>query len=153
MDKKQLLETANQLKKVSEKTATEYNQKAEQITSKMNVLMQERKDLENLIGENNFEMMKDNNANHVRFIASILKNYNPTVLTDTILWVFRAYRSHGFMTNYWAAQLNSWIALLKKTLTPESYDEIYPYYEWILLNIPSFVTLSDEKLDASNTLH
>lgn len=97
--------------------------------------------------------MKDNHANHVRFIASILKNYNPDVLVDTVLWVFRAYRSHGFTTNYWAAQLNAWITILKETLTPESYKEVYFYYEWMQINIPTFVILSDEKLDASNYLH
>lgn len=153
MDKNQLLETANLLKKVSDKTSTEYEQKAEQITNKMNVLMLERSDLQSLIGENNTDMMKDNHANHVRFIASILKNYNSDVLTDTVLWVFRAYRSHGFATNYWAAQLNSWIIILKETLSSESFSEVYPYYEWMQINIPSFVTLSDEKLETANSLH
>jgi len=106
MDKKYLLETARQLKQVSVKTADEYHQNAEKLTARMNSLMLERTDLEDLVGANNISMMKDNHANHIRFIASILKNYNPDVLVDTVLWVFRAYRSHGFTTNYWAAQLN-----------------------------------------------
>ena len=119
----------------------------------MNSLMLERKDLEKLIGKDNERMMKDNHANHVRFIASILKNYNPEVLVDTVLWVFRAYRSHGFSTNYWATQLNSWIIILKEVLSPKSYTEVYPLYEWMQVNIPLFVKLSDEKLDNSNSLH
>jgi hypothetical protein len=97
--------------------------------------------------------MKDNHSNHVRFIASILKNYNHDVLVDTVLWVFRAYRSHGFTTNYWAAQLNTWIIVIKEALTPESFVEVYPYYEWMQVNIPLFVKVSDEKLEASNSLH
>ena len=153
MDKKYLLETAQQLHQVSIDTSHEYLEKAEQLVLKMNLIMVERPDLETLIGVNNMSMMKDNHANHVRFIASILKNHNPDVLVDTVLWVFRAYRSHGFHTNYWAAQLNTWIIVIKEILTPDCYLEVYPYYEWMQINIPVFVTVSDEKLEASNSLH
>jgi hypothetical protein len=153
MDKNYLLETAMQLKQVSVKTAEEYYKNTDKLISKMNTLMLERPDIENLVGANNINMMKDNHSNHVRFIASILKNYNPDVLLDTVLWVFRAYRSHGFTTNYWAAQLNSWIIVIKEVLTPESFVEVYPYYEWMQVNIPLFVKVSDEKLEASNSLH
>lgn len=45
MDKIQLLETAEQLKKVSDKSSAEYQQKADQIINQMNVLMSQRSDL------------------------------------------------------------------------------------------------------------
>ncbi len=153
MDKNFLLESAGQLKQVSVKTTEEYHQKTDKLITEMNILMLERPDIESLVGKNNINMMKDNHANHVRFIASILKNYNHEVLVDTVLWVFRAYRSHGFTTNYWAAQLNTWIIVIKEVLTPESFVETYPYYEWMQVNIPLFVKLSDEKLEAPNSLH
>jgi len=153
MDKNFLLETAQQLKQVNVKTADEYHQKAEQLISKMNTIMLERPDIESLVGANNINMMKDNHSNHVRFITSILKNHNSDVLVDTVLWVFRAYRSHGFTTNYWAAQLNNWIIIIKDVLTPECFVEVYPYYEWMQINIPIFVKVSDEKLEATNSLH
>ena len=86
-------------------------------------------------------------------MASVFKNYNPEVLVETVLWVFRAYRSHGFTTNYWATQLNTWISLLKEMLSPESFSEIYPYYEWMQINIPVFTKLSDEKLELSQSVH
>ena len=152
MDKNDLLETARQLKQVSVTSADEYHQKTEQLISKMNKLMAERPDIESLVGANNIDMMKDNHANHVRFIASILKNHDPEVLVETVLWVFRAYRSHGFTTNYWAAQLNSWIIILKDILTKVCLAEVYPYYEWMQINIPIFVKVSDEKLEAPNSL-
>jgi hypothetical protein len=153
MDKNFLLESAKQLKKVNNKTASAYEQKAEQLISKMNKLMLERQDIEKLVGENNINMMKDNHANHVRFISSMLKHHNPEVLVETVLWVFRAYRSHGFTTNYWAAQLNTWLQLFKAELTPKCYEEIYPLYEWMQINIPLFVKVSNEDIEASNTLH
>lgn len=100
MDKNNLIESAKKINHFSEATQQEYFQKSEMLINKMNDLMLARADLKELIGENNERMMQDNHANHVRFIASILKNYNPDVLVDTVLWVFRAYRSHRFTTNY-----------------------------------------------------
>ena len=153
MDKTFLLETASRLKQVSVNSAEEYQNKAEHLIAKINTLMSEKNDIESLVGKNNINMMKDNHANHVRFMASVFRNYHPEVLVETVLWVFRAYRSHGFTTNYWATQLNTWINLLKEELTPGCYSEIYPFYEWMQINIPLFVKLSDEKLDASQSLH
>lgn len=153
MDKTFLLDSAVKLKSVTEVSAAENYQKTELLIAQMNTLMLARADVENLVGKDNIQMMKDNHANHVRFMSSVFKNYIPEVLVETVLWVFRAYRSHGFTTNYWATQLNTWIYLLKETLSPECYAEISPYYEWMQTNIPIFVIVSDEKLDASQPLH
>ncbi len=153
MDKNHLLETANKLKQVSDYAAQEYAKKEEQLIFQMNKLMLERSDIESLVGNNNVKMMQDNHANHVRFIASILKNNNPDVLVETILWVFRAYRSHGFSSNYWSAQLNTWMQIFKIELSTETYNEVLPLYEWMQINIPVFVKVSDEKLEIPNSLH
>lgn len=153
MDKNLLLDRAGKLLQVSLNSAQEYQQKADRLITKMNERMLERPDIESLVGKNNIDMMKDNHANHVRFIASILKNQNADVLVETVLWVFRAYRSHGFTTNYWAAQLNTWMIILKEELSPVCFNEVYPYYEWMQINIPIFVKISDENLEASNSLH
>ncbi len=66
------------------------------------------------------------------------------MIIDTILWVFNAYQNHSFSSNYWAAQLNTWISVIKETLSPEPYDEVYPYYLWMQINIPSFVEVSQQ---------
>ncbi len=153
MDKNNLIESASKINHFSEATQQEYAQKSELLINKMNSLMLARADLKELIGENNQEMMKDNHANHVRFISSILKNFSPEVLVETILWVFRAYRSHRFTTSYWAVQLNSWISIMKETLTPEAYNQVFPLYEWMQINIPLFVKLSDEKLESALSMH
>ena len=153
MDKSTLIASAGRLRQVSEKSAGEYIQKTELLLSKINSKMQSRVDIEELIGKMNFDMMKDNHANHIRFIGSILTSFNADVLVDTVLWVFRAYRSRGFHSNYWAAQLNAWIEIIRENLTQESYSEIYPYYEWMQVNIPLFVKISDEKLETLNSLH
>jgi len=153
MTKVELIQTAQLLKQVEAAVATEYADKAENLTSLMNEIMLNRTDIKELVGEINLGMMKDNHANHARFIASILRNHNPEVLVDTVLWVFRAYRSRGFASSYWAAQLNAWIEILKEKLSTEAYQQVLPLYEWMQINIPTFVKLSDEKLELPGSLH
>jgi len=153
MNKETLINSANELKKVSHKSYNDYNSKSDDLVATINEIFLKRKDLEKLIGVGNLDMMKDNHANHVKFISSILKNLNPEVLTETVLWVFRAYISHGFSENYWPAQLNIWTDILKSKLSDESYKEIYPYYEWMIINIPIFVKLSNENLSGFKPRH
>jgi hypothetical protein len=148
-----LTESSCRLIQVSPISAAEYAKKENILISRINTVMEQRADIESLVGLHNLSMMNDNHANHVRFMASIFKNYNPEVLVETILWVFRAYRSHKFTTNYWAAQINAWIGILEKELSAEAFLEIYPYYEWMQINIPLFVVVSDEKLDSSVSAH
>ncbi len=147
MDDNILMESAEKLEQVSKKAAEEYISKSDQLIAKINKKMLERDDVEDLVGKKNLTMMKDNHANHVRFIGSLLKFYNPEIFVHTVLWVFRAYRSHGFHSNYWSAQLNAWIEILKIELSEDVYFEIYPYYEWMQINIPLFVKLSDVKME------
>lgn len=151
MKKSFLLETAEQLIQPSQKSAMEYEQKSEQIAAEMNSIMSERKDLEKLIGKNNQAMMEDNHRNHARFLSSVFNSYNPQVLVETVLWVFRAYRSHGFQLTYWPAQLDLWVKLLKKNLNPEAFVEIYPFYNWMLINQAGFV-LESEKLSDTDKI-
>lgn len=153
MDKFYLLKTAGYLKPVSESVYNEYSEKIEHLVSLMNTKMLQRDDISDLVGENNMDMMKDNHANHARFMASVFKNFIPEVLVDTVLWVFRAYRSRDFHSNYWAAQLNNWIEILRKELSEKAFSEIYPFYEWMQVNIPVFVKLSTNDLESGTSMH
>lgn len=144
MNKDDLLKTASGLKQVDKAIAGEYALKAEIIVSQMNLLMMQRCDIKELVGEQNLDMMKDNHANHARFVSSILLNFNAEILVETVLWVFRAYRYRGFSTTYWAALLNTWVEVMKKELTTETFRQVYPYYDWMLVNIPIFVKLTDD---------
>jgi hypothetical protein len=153
MEKSKLILTAAALPAFSENAINEYISKSALMVGKVNNIMTNRADIASLAGSENISMMTDNHANHARFIASILKKFDAEVLTDTILWVFRAYRSHGFTTNYWAAQLNTWIIVLNETLSEKSFAELYPLYEWMQVNIPQFVALSDIQLTNAVTTH
>jgi len=85
MNHNYLIESAQKIPAANEKAAKEYNDRKDILIAEINNYMESRSDLNLLIGESNIEMMKDNHANHVRFIHSILKNPNAEVLTETVL--------------------------------------------------------------------
>lgn len=153
MDKNYLIKTAEKLKQVSEKNAKEFSSKKDALVALMNQKMVNRDDLLVMVGAGNVEMMKDNHANHARFLESIFNQHSAEILVDTVLWVFRAYRSRNFSSTYWAAQLNAWIEIYKKELSPECYQEVYPYYNWMQINIPTFNKLAEDELDAPLSAH
>lgn len=148
-----LLESARKIAPAGEPAAREYMDKADRLVSRMNERMLARADLQELVGADNIEMMKDNHGNHLRFIGSMLHHFNADVLVETVLWVFRAYRSRGFSDAYWAAQLNGWVEILREELSPETFHEVYPVYEWMQVNIPLFVRLSENQAEIDEPGH
>ena len=153
MNKIDLLQTANALNQPSKEMADEYDSKRELLVDLLNKKMLERLDVNDLVGENNIEMMKDNHANHARFLESVFYSYNPEVLVDTVLWVFRAYRSRNFKSTYWAAQLNAWVEIYKDNLSETCFKEIYPFYNWMQINIPTFNSLAEDSFDGPIPTH
>jgi hypothetical protein len=142
--KEKLLETALTLIQPQESVAQEFSRKRDELAAMGNKTMGDRSDLEKLVGKDNRQMAEDNNRNFARFMESMFLDYNAEVLVDTVLWVFRAYRLHGFQTTYWAANLDVWMAMLKKELSKKAFDALYPHYNWLVVNIPIFVKLTDE---------
>ena len=153
MSKDELIRTATKIAQVDAKLAAEYSEKREALVETMNQQMVSRPDIQQMVGENNINMMRDNHANHARFLESIFHEYNPEVLVDTVLWVFRAYRSRNFSSTYWAAQLNAWLEIYKEKLSPACYEAVYPYYNWMQINIPVFNKLAEENIDAPLSSH
>lgn len=143
MTKEQLLESAQNLTPPGTDIAEEYAQKRAAMVAEINQIMVARHDLSDLIGDGNEAMMQDNHNNHALFMASVFANYKPEVLVETVLWVFRAYRSHGFQLTYWPAQLNAWLQVIGKEMTPDSHKAILPFYNWMIVNIPIFVKLTE----------
>ncbi len=146
MTKETLLESAESLKQPSALSAKEFEEKSEILSAEMNRLMGSRSDLVQLIGDGNTAMMGDNHRNHARFMSSVFQHFQPVVLVETVLWVYRAYRSHGFHLTYWPAQLDQWVELFKGHLSPEAFQEIYPFYHWMIVNQPAFVMESDKMM-------
>ncbi len=148
MDYEYLIASARKLKSFPAASAQAYDRNREKMAAEVTAVLEKRSDIEKIVGADNLEMMRDNHRNHARFIASILKDFNPEVLVETILWVYRAYRSRGFHVTYWASQLNVWLQILEKNLPPEDYKAIYPLYDWLIVNLPIFSKLSGKQLES-----
>lgn len=151
MEKDRLYSSAHQLKPPSLEAGESFRDKSQKMAEMMDQYFTARPDLERLIGKGNVAMMRDNHGNHLRFMFSLFSDYHPEVFVETVLWVFRAYRHHGFQLTYWPAQLNQWVEILRKEMDKVHFEEIYPFYHWMIVHNPAFAKLSElESFDPSN---
>lgn len=149
MTRQFLFEQAAGLPAVSTEAAAEYAAQHLTLAEEVTRMLAVRDDLERLIGSGNRAMMEDNHRNHGRFISSLLQAFSPEVLVETIIWVFRAYRSHGFQLTYWPAQLDAWLRIIPSHLSAEAASQIVPLYQYMLLNQPTFAALSEQPAPTS----
>jgi len=139
-------ETADLLRQPSAATAAEFETARESMAAELNRRMLARPDVDRLVGAGNRPMMENNGHNFFRFMTSLFRGYEPAVLIETAQWVFRAYRSHGFQTSYWPANLDTAVGILREQLSATAFAEVYPFFEWLIVHIPDFVKSSDEAL-------
>ena len=144
--KEQLVASAEKLIAPPEQACAEFSARIGVLVAKGNVTIAARPDLDRLVGAENHEMAENNNGNFARFMESMFTEYDPVTFVETVLWVFRAYRSHGFQTTYWAANLDIWQKMLAKEMSAETFTSISPFYNWLIVNIPLFVKVTDDSL-------
>lgn len=147
MDASTLIESTGKLKQPSAEAANEFLKKRDACAEALNERLLERDDLTRLIGQGNEEMMMDNSRNFCRFMSSLFFNYEPQVLVRTVMWVFRAYRTHGFQLTFWAAEIDVFVEIIRDELTPNTFAELYPFYNWLIVNIPAFAEMSDTQIE------
>ncbi|MCL3781461.1 hypothetical protein EMN47_13810 [Prolixibacteraceae bacterium JC049] len=143
MNKLELQNSANLLPRVSEETANNYRAKTGAMTEQVNQILLENEAIDCLIGNENIDLMKNNHENHASFMVSILDNFKAEILVNTILWVFKVYRSRGFNPAYWQEQLHGWIAAVKTHIDTQHQKEIIDYYQWMLDHVNDFTELTD----------
>ena len=146
MNQEHLLESAYRIIPPTAAATAEFKAKSEVMAAELSRAMLARPDVDRLIGSGNREMLENNSRNMLRFMGSLFLSFEPVVLVETALWVFRAYRSHGFQISYWPANLDTTVELLREQLSPESFASVYPAFEWLIVHNPAFVELSDAAL-------
>lgn len=149
MNPEHLKHTARQLRQPQPEAAAEFESRRDSLAEELNRRMSARPDLEKLIGPGNLPMMQDNSRNFCRFMGVMFNSYEPDVLVETALWVFRAYRAHGFQTTYWPANLDTFIEIARAQLSPATFQQVRPFFEWLVVNIPLFVKLTQENAVAT----
>lgn len=143
MNKRDLFLSAARLTPPSRPAIVAYKKHQEHMTREVTRRLLSRPDLDSLVGAGNRPMMEDSVRNHARFMESLFAAYDHRMFVETILWVYRAFRAHGFKMAYWAAQLSEWQTVLRETLQSEDVDEILPFYEWMMENQPAFGVLTE----------
>lgn len=141
-----LRKSAARLQQPSGEAADAFERECAAIAEKLSQSVLARPDIEELIGEGNTEMMKDNSRNMMRFMLAMFRGYEPEVLVQTVLWVFRAYRGHGFKPLYWAANLNTAVEHLHAQLGDDAFQEIEPFFSWLVTHLPVFTRLTDREV-------
>ncbi|MCX8028281.1 MAG: hypothetical protein N3A62_10585 [Thermodesulfovibrionales bacterium] len=147
MTRDYFIESASKIVLPEKRYVEEYAKNKSVLVDEVNKILLNRKDLAKLIGNDNTDMMMNNHLNHAMFIEAILKAFNPQILVETVLWVFRVYKSHGFNDLYWSAQLDAWLEAMKTHLSDETFKAIKPIYEWMIVNLPAMITLSLQQKD------
>jgi hypothetical protein len=143
MTKEELLLSAEKLQQPLQKAIDEFSSRQDAMAAELNRRMLLRPDLERLIGADNKDMMENNSHNFLRFMNSLFHQYQPKVFVETVLWVFRSYRAHGFEISYWPANLDTAVEVMREKLSAATFDSVYPFFNWMIVNIPSFVNISD----------
>jgi hypothetical protein len=148
LSKTGLIESARALAEASPRAARAFEGVVDACAADLTRSMKLVPELENIIGEGNLDVMETNHGNHFRYMCSASALFDPTSFVETVLWVLRAYRARGFSVRYWNVMLPKALETLRAHLGPSDYEEIRPFYEWLLDSMPAFVRLSETELSA-----
>ena len=134
----------SELPEVSREATRDYVENTDKLIEMVNNDLKKRDDLEELIGNNSVQVMVDNHENHARFMANVFKLNNYEMLLDTIVWVYRTYRRHGFSYDYFPVELKAWSRTVERELGSRSANQINRIYSFMLDNHERFVELAEK---------
>lgn len=133
-----LIISAQSLKKPSEESKMIFSDKMDDIADSLICICLPNPDIKRRISEDNTSIMENNFRNYLRFMGTIFHRIDPEMLVQTSLWAFTIYHSQGLDEDFWKENRNTLVKILKKELPNTVYNEIFPFFEWFMGNIPSF---------------
>jgi len=148
----QLLQEAKALPTVDAAAVQAYRGATESMVEQVNRIMVLHPQVHRLIGYNPLKMMFDNHLNHARFMANVFRFHAMELLVKTVIWVYRAYRHHGFEYDYFPAELSAWQQAVQTHLDPASSQAILAVYHWMLDRHADMVRLSQEPVQTESDL-
>jgi len=140
-------EITSNLEKITLKAAEEYNKKMNTLIKEVNENLSQRDDLMQLIGNNSIKKMKDNHENHAGFMYNSFKVKSEKLFINTIIWVYRTYKNHGFSYQYFPVELKAWKSAVNNNLSSENSELIINIYNLMLDNHKLFVKESESRED------
>ena len=129
---------------------TEFEANREKMAAAITQAIMARPDLEQLVNADHHEMIAINHHNHARFISALMLSFDGKELVDSVLWVLRAYRAHGFNKNYWPIELNTCLEVMAAELSNEAFEAIQPLYDWMINSLPSLFQLAESSTESKS---
>jgi methanogenic corrinoid protein MtbC1 len=145
-----LIDAAQLLPGISLEAARAYDSRKGLIVERVNLALDARSDLKELIGGlNMIEMMHDNHRNHAMFLTSVLHLNAFGLLASVVPWVYRTYHKHGFSYDYFPVALEAWKEAIRQEVGESEAMNIFPVYDWLLNHHEKIISLMTE-LDQKN---
>ncbi len=132
------------LPEIPSRVAQAYKDRLGEMVEKVNIDMSSRADIRMLIGDNPMSMMFDNHNNHARFMSNVFLLNEYGLLVNTVPWVYRAYRHHGFAYEYFPVHLQVWQQVLKEFLGPDTAAPLVRVYEWMQSHHQDFIESAEQ---------
>lgn len=145
MTRDELVRSAATLAQPDQAVADAFAARRDTLAEALNRAMLARPDAPSLVGPDNLAMMENNHRNHFTYMDSVFRLFDPESFVDTVIWVLRTYRAHGFQVAYWPAMLDTCLGLMEQELEPDVLAQAAPFYRWILVNLPAFTALSESE--------
>lgn len=143
MIKDSLVASAARLAVPSAQAVQEYAAAVPVLASLLDDAMLARPDLAQLVGVGNLEMMRNNHRNHFQYMAATMALYDAASFVETVAWVLRTYRAHGFALAYWPVMLEQTLQVVQRTLTPATAAQVAPFYEWLAEELQALAQASE----------
>ncbi|MEG6586309.1 cobalamin B12-binding domain-containing protein [Dendrosporobacter sp. 1207_IL3150] len=127
-----LIEDIRSLPPVSNHAALQYELNHNDLRLCVSRNMEHRTDIKELIGFNELSAMQEFHLNHARFMVNVLHLNSFELLGRVFIWVYRAYRSHGYSYEYFPIALSAWKDAINHHIEAESAAEIIAVYDWLI---------------------
>jgi hypothetical protein len=143
-----LLDEITKLKKPALESINWYEFHQSKLIDNVNRLLLINPNLFSLIGaESAIDKMLLNHKNHAAFMTTVFRFGNYQMLANTIPWVYRTYKNHGFSYDYFSIELEAWIETLEKNQIGLLLADIIDVYKWMLSNHSRFITISQREIN------
>lgn len=142
MNLNRLIEEARTLRPVPIGVCEVYQKNAAEMVALVDKRMSEFDGIRDLIGNNPLTMMLANHRHHLSFMTTVFSINHFELLVKTVVWVYRAYHSHGFKYCYFTFELNAWIEAVNSISAAVSMKPVVDVYRWLIDHHDDFCALA-----------
>lgn len=93
---------------VSPDAARAYAKAADSLVDHVNKELKDHSEITGTPAGNRFNLMKDSNSNHAKYMTTVLKTGAYELLVRTIPWMYRVYHARGGSYDYFPIEYTAW---------------------------------------------